>query len=170
MLSWQKKLRALLASLTTIERKPRITILGIGNELNGDDGAGVWVIQNLRQRLSDSPYLLLIEAGTAPENFTAPIRRFQPDLVILIDAAEMDSPAGSITWAEMEELEGFGASTHTMPPSTLASYLQKETGCQVALLGIQPQQLDFDQPISEVVLHSLKQIANALTDILLDSY
>jgi hydrogenase 3 maturation protease len=165
MLSWQKKLRALLASLTTTDRRPRIAILGIGNEWNGDDGAGVWVVRSLRRRLSEDSSLCLIEGGVGPENFTAPIRRFNPDLVLMIDAAEMDSPPGTVTLAEMEELEGFGASTHTMPPSTLASFLQKEIGCRVLLLGIQPEQLEFDQPISPIVLKKLRRITYMLKNI-----
>ena len=39
-----------------------------------------------------------MEAGPAPENFTGPLRRFRPDLVLLVDAAQMDAEPGTIGW------------------------------------------------------------------------
>jgi len=38
--SWSEQLRQSLKRLPT-ERPPRVAILGVGHELNGDDGAGL---------------------------------------------------------------------------------------------------------------------------------
>ena len=70
-------------------RPARVAILGVGNESNGDDGAGVRVVRELAARMPATPGVLLIDAGTAPENFTGPLRRFRPELVIEIDAAHL---------------------------------------------------------------------------------
>ncbi len=141
----------------------RIAIIGIGNELNGDDAAGILAVRALSNIVRDREFVdhsrptvfLTIEAGIAPEAFTGPLRRFQPDLVILIDAAELGEAPGTIRWFDWSEVEGMSASTHTLPPSVLARYLTNEFGCHVKLIGIQPRQLEFDQEVSEEVLAAI---------------
>jgi len=148
----------------------RVAILGIGNELNGDDAAGVIAARKLSPIVrgrdfiagSRSPAFLIIEAGLAPEAFTGPLRRFLPDLVILIDAAELGEPPGTIRWFDWTSVEGMSASTHTLPPSVLSQYLMKELGCQVMLIGIQPKQLEFDQQVSDEVQKAVAQVVQAL--------
>src|SRR5512147_1394215 len=128
-----------MVSLTLpIPRPARVAILGIGNELSGDDGAGVRVVRELAARLPATPGVLLIDGGVAPENFTGPLRRFQPDLVLEIDAALLDEPPGTTRAIDWREADGLSASTHTLPPSVLASYLVSELKCDVRLIGIQP--------------------------------
>lgn len=94
---------------------------------------------------------MIIDAGPAPENFTGPLRRFRPDLVIMIDAAEMGEAPGSVAWHEWQAAVGFSASSHTLPPSVLAEFLVHELGCQVAMLLVQAGQLEFTAPMSKAV-------------------
>ncbi len=147
-----------------MENVQRVAILGIGNELNGDDAAGVLVARELMKRAGseekslsrDSVYI--VEAGLSPEAFTGPLRRFQPDLVILVDAAEIGEPPGSVAWFDWHQAGGLSASTHTLPPTVLAQFLMREMGCAVTLLGIQPKNLAFDSGVSEEVAHAVQQV------------
>jgi hydrogenase maturation protease len=102
---------------------------------------------------------LVADAGLAPENFSGALRRFQADVVLLVDAAEMDRPPGSIAWLDWRDTRGFGPSTHLQPLATLAEYLEKDLGCTVGLLGIQPANLDFDQPLSPRVEKATLRLA-----------
>lgn len=149
----------------------RVAIVGIGNDLNGDDAAGVLVARALKgqadqKRLANDQgaidRLLIIDAGPAPESFTGTLRRFQPDLVILVDAAELGEPAGTIRLFDWQAAQGMSGSTHTLPPSMLAKFLIKDTGCEVLLIGIQPAQLDFDEGLSPQVLLAVDQLIQAL--------
>ena len=164
----------------------RVAIVGIGNDLNGDDAAGVLVARSLREHfsqkaLSENPQavpagtgqpaggyagetLLIIDAGPSPESFTGPLRRFQPDLVILVDAAELSETPGTIRFFDWEAAQGMSGSTHTLPPSMLAEFLIKATGCQVLLIGIQPAQLDFDSGLSGEMQQAVDQLILALKD------
>lgn len=110
--------------------------------------------------------LLLVEAGLAPENFTGVLRRFAPDAVLLIDAAQMGMAAGAVDCVNWQDSEGYGASTHTLPPSTIADFLVREMGCRVSIIGIQPQSLEFDQPVSSAVLMAVDQVVRELTRML----
>lgn len=164
--SWQKPLKQILKSLARNDLPPRLAVIGIGNELNGDDAAGVQVVRRLRQFLPENPQRLLLEAGLAPENFTGLLRRFQPDLILMVDAADMGTAPGSTAWLQPGELDGFSASTHTLPPSVLADYLRQELHCQVAVIGVQAKRLDFGQPLSDEVQLAVDHLADSLAGLL----
>jgi hydrogenase 3 maturation protease len=140
----------------------RVAILGVGNELNGDDAAGMLVARGLRKEMGENDHLLVIEAGPAPESFSGPLRRFRPDLVLLVDAAELGLPPGSAAWIDWSEADAAAASTHTLSPSLFAQFLIAELGCRVAMIGIQPEHLDFDQPVSEAVRRGVERVTRLL--------
>lgn len=153
---------------------PRIAVVGIGNELNGDDAAGVLVARRLQEKprlkalasnsggSPDQPALLVLDTGPAPESFTGPLRRFQPDLILLVDAAELGELPGAIRWFEWDAVDGMSGSTHTLPPSMFARFLMNETGCHVMMIGIQPRQLDFDAGVSREVMGAVETLSLAL--------
>ncbi len=107
--------------------------------------------------------MLLIDGSTAPENFTGPLRRFRPDLVIEIDAAHLEQPPGTIAWVDWRDADGMSASTHTLPPSVLARFLTADLGCLVSLLGIQPATLEMGCGVSPDVEVAVEWLADALT-------
>jgi hydrogenase 3 maturation protease len=160
--AWRRSLHEALRSVHRGDGPVRLAVLGIGNELRADDGAGVYVARALHVRLGPRKEYLVLEAGTAPENFGGPLRRFQPDLVLLVDAVQMDAPAGTVAWIEWEQVDGLSASTHTLPPSILATYLMSELQCQVALLGIQIARLDFGEPLSAPVQQAVEAVVEGL--------
>ena len=62
----------------------RVTVVCVGNELNGDDAAGA-----MASRLIGKPDgMQVIFAHTAPENFLDEIMEYKPDRVVLVDAAD----------------------------------------------------------------------------------
>ncbi len=166
--SWKELLkRALTAPDSGAPGEPvRLAIMGVGNELNGDDAAGVTVVRALKNALAERPHLLLIEAGPSPENFTGPLRRFGPNVVLIVDAANMGMRPGSARWIEWQDTEGLSASTHSLPPSVLASYLIQELDCRVFLLGIQAQRLDFGEPLSKPVAQAVDEMVQDFIKIL----
>jgi hydrogenase 3 maturation protease len=143
-------------------RPARVAVLGVGNDMKGDDGAGVWVARSLAARIPDAPGVLVIDGGVAPENFTGPLRRFRPDLVVEIDAAHLDEPAGSVAWVDWRDADGMSASTHTLPPSVLAQFLSADLGCRVALIGIQPATLGMGRGLSPDVAAAADCLAGLL--------
>jgi hydrogenase 3 maturation protease len=144
-------------------RPARVAVVGVGNTMRGDDGAGILVVRALAARLQDAPEVLLIDGSTAPENFTGPLRRFRPDLVIEIDAAHLEQPAGTVAWVDWRDADGMSASTHTLPPSVLARFLSTDLGCQVSLLGIQPATLEMGCSLSPEVEAAVVRLTGALT-------
>jgi hydrogenase 3 maturation protease len=111
----------------------------------------------------------VVEAAHAPENCTGAIRRFAPDLVILVDAAEMGDPPGTVRWLDWREAAGLNTSTHTLPPSMVARYLAAELSCEVALVGVQVQDTSLGAGISPAVRRAIRSVSRGLTMLLLDA-
>lgn len=171
--SWKKQLKLALKNLAPrdngheqFSRSLRLAVVGIGNELNGDDAAGVQVIRNLRQLLPPGLEILLVEAGPAPENFSGPIRRFQPDLVLLVDAVDAGEPAGKIVWLEWQHIAGVSALTHSLPPTIFGKFMSQEMQRPVALIGIQAGSIEFDTQPSPAVKMAVRRLSSELAKIL----
>jgi len=145
----------------------RTVIVGVGQEIRGDDAAALVVVRALKLRLTDAPHVLVIEAGLAPESFIGVIRRFAPDRVVLIDSAQMDETPGTIRWLAIDQISGMSGSSHTLPLNVIAAYLRLELACEVALIGIQPGGTAIDQPLSPAVRAAADQLAQVLADTLM---
>jgi hydrogenase 3 maturation protease len=165
--SWKSQLSRVLSLkfLANNERPLRLVLVGVGNEFQSDDIAGLLVIRALEMRLTSSPRLLLIEGGMAPENFTGKIRHFNPDYVLMIDAADMEAAAGEVHWLTAEEIDGVSASSHTLPLSVLAHFIRVDIGCEVGILGIQAAGLELYVPAAEEVCRAAEELALDLIEL-----
>jgi len=164
--SWTEQLDQILSSHITEFNGCRLAIVGIGNELSGDDAAGMVIVQHLRKALSHRENLLFIEGGLAPENFSGLIRKFSPHNLLFFDTANMGGKPGDIDVFGMEELDGLSFSTHTLPPAILAEYLAAECSCTVNLLGIQPISTGMAEPMSEAVTESIVTVIDYISNCL----
>jgi hydrogenase 3 maturation protease len=168
--SWRDLLDQELTARTKSERLPRIAIAGIGNELRGDDAAGVLVARALSRGMlhyNGRVSVLIIDAGPSPENCTGTLRRFAPAFVLLVDAAQMGETPGTVRYFASPGTVGLSATTHTLPLSVLAKYLTAELGCTVALLGIQPAADSLLAALTPPVKHSVNLIVQYLAESLL---
>ncbi len=167
--SWQSFLRQTLRKRQRVDRPLRVAVVGIGHELRGDDAAGVALAQSLERFVIRNENLLVIFAGPTPENCTAQLRRFEPDSVLLLDAAHMGEEPGKVRWLPWEQAANFSASTHSIPLSLIGNYLTRELGCEVGLLGIQPANIKVGDQISSAVKASIEVTAESLALILLEA-
>ena len=142
----------------------KVAIVGVGNEDRGDDGAGVEIVRRLRAKI-ESQNLLLIEAGKVPENFTKEIKEFGPEITILIDAADFGGKPGEVILAPPDSIKGVAFSTHALPLSMLAEYIQRESGSRVLLLGIQPKQTQLGEKLSTEVENTITKLVERVAEI-----
>ncbi|MFO7997070.1 MAG: hydrogenase maturation peptidase HycI [Dehalococcoidia bacterium] len=143
-------------------------VLGIGNRLGGDDAAGTGVVDILNRRQQGGkalpPYeLVAIDAGPAPESYTSVVRRRRPDLLILVDAADMGLPPGALRIITPEKISVPSFSTHHMPLSALVSYVQEFCG-EVLLVGVQPEQVETGSRLSKAVRKGVEELAGAILE------
>ncbi|MFO7951174.1 MAG: hydrogenase maturation protease [Candidatus Fermentibacteraceae bacterium] len=135
----------------------------MGNALRGDDGFG----PALAGRLAGRTRAVCIDAGTTPENQTAPVLRARPDAVIVADAADFGGEPGDLSLIEAGRIsECGGAITHSMSLKLLADYLTGETGARIALLAVQPADTRFGRPLCERVSQALDAAESAILEAL----
>jgi hydrogenase 3 maturation protease len=140
----------------------RNLLLTVGNGMMGDDGAGALLAQRLRQHPLKGWEVL--NGGSAPENVLHQARQLSPELVLLVDATEMDLPPGSVRRIPEERLEDpFLFTTHTLPLTFLIQAL-REFAPRVEFIGIQPETVAFGYPISPAVQEAVAQVYQQLQD------
>ena len=143
-------------------------VLGIGNRLGGDDAAGSCVVDIINRRRHKAKALLtdemmVIDGGSAPESYTSVIRQHRPDLLILVDAADMGLAPGDLRTIAPEEISVLSFSTHHMPLSVFISYVKEFCG-SVLLVGMQPRQAETGSRISEAVRRSVNRLAAVILE------
>jgi hydrogenase 3 maturation protease len=111
-------------------------VLCIGNPDHGDDAIGPWTA-NHHPTIPDTIFL---NAKTTPENTTATIKHHHPTHLILLDAATMNQPPGTLRRIPPDKTQTLTPSTHGLPLSLLIDYL-KPTIPTITLIGIQPKTL-----------------------------
>lgn len=143
-------------------------IMGVGNMLLTDDGAGVHAARALAQRLASRVDVTVLDAGTL--SFTLVPLVEAADRLIILDAAQLELPAGSIRYflnAEIDEFLGRSQlSVHeiglrdVMDMARLAGRLPPER----ALIGIQPVSLDWGTELTPRVTAGVDQAVQLALD------
>jgi hydrogenase 3 maturation protease len=133
----------------------------VGRAGRGDDGAGPALCAELARRWRGCDDRLALDAGIAPENVGGALRRFQPDVVLIVDAADMGESPGAVRRLTEDQILGCSASTHTVPLGLVARYLSESLGCQVRVLGLQADRF-ADGPLSDPVRRSVSRLARHL--------
>jgi hydrogenase 3 maturation protease len=114
----------------------RVAVVGIGDQLLPRDRLGMLAAEAIADL--HLPEVRVFFAGTVPESMTGPIRRFRPDHVLFLDAAEMGSPPGTVAIVEPEGIHATLFSTHVLPLSLVMEFLEKDAHTRVTLIGIEP--------------------------------
>ncbi len=161
---WRASLKKALNPPVATEAEYRLAVLGIGNELWGDDAAGSQVARLVQRRLSlkNTERCLIVDAGPVPENYSGSLRKFRPDFVLLVDAVRAGGSPGSIRWIDLADLEGVSAVTHGLPLTILCQFLADELDTTCGLLGIEGVQFELGAGLSMVVRRSVSRAAGEI--------
>ena len=154
----------LIPSLNNCEHS-KISIIGIGHPLFGDDYIGCWVTDRLKEKGMESNRIQIISAESKPENIIGPIIRFNPDHLLLLDAVS-GCDHGEIITIEWKEELLLDTYLFSAPLSKFCTFIHNETGCDISLIGIQipfsGMSLEVTAPIKKTGL----QLVEALHELL----
>jgi len=146
----------------------RVAVLGCGSPLRGDDAAGtevalrladLWGV-NMRSRAQ------AFAGDVAPENLTGEIKDYAPDLLLVIDALDLNASPGEVSLVGVDGIGGVSFSTHMLPLNIVIDYLQQETGCEILLLGVQAAQLEFMSEMTHEVARAVDELTETLRGLL----
>ena len=143
-------------------RSSKVLILGIGNVLKGDDGAGPAVCEKLK---SAKLCAEVMDAGTVPENYIGPIIKRSPENLLIVDATDFNASPGSIKMFEPGQLDSYAFTTHTLSPHLFVDMIKQEVDVEVYLIGIQPEHVELAQPLSESVKGAVESLCRCLKDV-----
>ncbi len=148
----------------------KVLILGIGNTLLGDEGVGVHVIQRMQADYAEVESIEYLDGGTLSFTLAEPIAR--ADGLIVVDAARLNSPPGTVKVFKDEEmdiyLQGNRQSVHEVSLSDLLDIarlteMMPERRC---LVGIEPFLLDWSESLSAEVQPSVIKAISEILSIL----
>ncbi len=138
-------------------------ILGIGNCLLSDDGAGVHAARLLQ---ADPPNGSVILAAETDFLSAIPFLE-QCTKALAIDAMDIGQPPGTLYHCRAEELARSGGrhSLHSLGLLEVLEFLKEGHRPEVHILGVQPGRIELAPDLSPLVVGALPQIVRAARQI-----
>jgi hydrogenase maturation protease len=157
-------------SRASAEAPPRILVLGIGNVLLGDEGAGVHAMRRL-EREGRFDRVSFADGGTL-SFLLAGLIESSPALIV-IDAAEMGARPGHVDVFEGERMDAFLGSTRKRSAHEVGLLdvmalvaLGGNLPVRRALIGIQPRLVDWSETPSEAVSQALPEACARASELI----
>ena len=145
----------------------RILILGLGNPLLGDEGIGVWVVEELKGlELPDG--VVVVEGGTTGLGLIGLMEGYER--VIIVDAADMGHPPGRVVrFTPLEVQLKTAEAPLSLHQIGLEEVLALAEALEVApaelvIIGIQPSQVEVGAGLSPEVERAIPQIIRIILD------
>jgi hydrogenase maturation protease len=131
-----------------------LLVLGLGNALCGDDGAGVSAVARLRERYEAPPGVLVLDGGTLGLSLLPYLQLART--VILVDAIAADAPPGTLVRLDGDDVAPAAAhrlSPHQVGVADLLDGARLLGGYPEAfvLVGVVPAQLELSLERSPAV-------------------
>lgn len=141
-------------------RGKRFGVVGIGNVLKGDDGAGCAVIEKLQGRMD----LPLVDCAEVPENYGGWVERQKLESVVYIDAVDFGGEPGEVRIVPLEKMMMSASSTHSLSLHYMILYLKNEWDGDAIMVGIQPKSLTLGDQLCGPVREGVEELAGILLD------
>ena len=134
-------------------------ILGIGNSLLSDEAVGIRMLSYMQRHYPELEEVEYLDGGTLSFTLAAWIEA--ADNLVVIDAAELKSSAGTVQSFSGEDMDRFAGRTrrsvHEVSLGDLLAiaHLTDSLPANRALVAIQPGKIDWGQCLSNEVKRSL---------------
>lgn len=141
--------------ILNLNLKGKVIILGIGNTIRGDDGAG----SILAKRIKGKVPFTVFDAGLSPENYLEKIVKVRPNTILIIDAVDFGGRPGEVRLFHYHQIrEERFFSTHDISLELLINFLLKGGVKSIIILAIQPKETKFKNRLSKEVSLVLKNL------------
>lgn len=147
-----------------------ILVLGLGNVLLKDEAVGVRVVESLENHpQTKSLGLKLMDGGTM--GLTLMVDMEDADALIIIDAALVEGPPGTVKVFEGDDMDYFlrhrGRSPHDIGLDDIMDGLRLREAVPEhrALVGIQPADLTVGEDLTPAVQTAVSQAADSVIQV-----
>jgi hydrogenase maturation protease len=148
-----------------MSERRKTLILGIGNTLLRDEGAGVHAIRMLAGQMAGRDDIELMDGGTLSFTLAGAIE--DAEQLIVIDAAQLGGDPGTTRVFEGEQMDAFVGgnrkrSVHevSLIDLLIIASLADQLPQKRALIGIQPHDIDWGEQPSPSVAAAIPQACN----------
>jgi len=146
-------------------------VLGLGNDLLSDEGAGIHVVRRLAAQGLQLPDVEFMDGGTL--SFTLAPAIEDAAALIVVDTAELNAEPGTVRVFEGTAMDAFvmggkKTSVHEVNLADLLSIarLQGALPERRALVGVQPQTVDWGTDPSASAARAIPVACTRVTEIL----
>jgi hydrogenase maturation protease len=145
-------------------------ILGIGNTLLSDEGAGIHALNLLQSSHPDLQNLTYIDGGTLSFTLAAYIE--DCDNLIVFDAAELKAPPGTVRTMAGGEMDAFLGAARRSPHEVGLldlfdiARLTESLPENRALIGIQPATIEWGMSPTPAVAKGLPRVVEQAVELL----
>lgn len=151
--------------MTSMPERIPVLVLGLGNVLCGDDGAGVAAVHRLRHGYDMPAGVRVVDGGTLGLDLLALVSA--SDRVILVDAVRADAPPGTlvrITGDDVAPAVRDRLSPHQIGVADLlaGAALCDQYPDEVAILGIVPATLELQLGCSPAVATRIDALVDSV--------
>ncbi len=145
----------------------KISLIGLGNLLLGDEGVGVHAVEALKRKYDFPEEVRLLDGGTLGLDLLHLIEGM--DGVLFIDAVDLKKKPGTIAVIEGEGLPSLlepKLSLHHvgLADLLLASSLLGTRPAEIALVGIQPETVEIGLELSKTVMDRFETLLRAVVE------
>jgi hydrogenase maturation protease len=145
------------------KRGANILVLGVGNLLLQDEGAGVWALARFQRKYATPEGIECLDGGTSGMELLSHIEG--RDRLIILDVVKGGRPPGTVVRLEAEEVPALfrkKISPHQLGLSDLlaaATFIGKMPR-ELVLLGIEPKAFDTGLHLSAEIEECIETVAD----------
>jgi hydrogenase maturation protease len=149
------------------QAQPRIGVIGVGNPLMGDEGAGIAAIEALKER-GLPPDVDLIDAGSVGMSLLHILRNY--DAVMIIDAANFGGKPGEVRVFGPDEVKSVkGLRRESLHEADLLQVIELsrtlgELPEAVLIFAIQFKSVEHSMDMSEEVRSAVPEVVEAVVE------
>lgn len=144
----------------------KITVIGVGNSLLGDEGIGIYVINELR-RLKLPSNVDIYDGGTDALSLLYSLNDY--DKVIMVDAVKCGGRPGNVyhfklSDVKVEDSMGRSLSLHDLNLGTVLSILRASSSLpnNITLIGVEPKEICTSLDLSREVKEAIPYVLNLI--------
>ena len=136
-------------------------LIGLGNRIRGDEGAGSLLAGSLKDNLS----INVIDAEMSIENYIEQVIKDKPDTVIIVDAVSMNLEPGALSIYSDIEITKNHFSPHGISLQFLKDYLINAGVACLIFIGIQPLHTTLGGELSEPAKEALNKLERIFLNV-----
>jgi hydrogenase maturation protease len=143
-----------------------LKVIGLGNILRGDDGVGPFIIEKLHKSYMSLP-IQLCDVGS--DAFMILDHLLGEDPVVIIDCAKMGKNPGTVQKIVANDTDllplNVGMSLHGFSLAEIWQIARSMgAGGELAIIGVEPERINFNSGLSEVVKKSIPIIIKIIAE------